>query len=92
MNTNTNMACHISIGVAGYEIFILFPLTPFFREAGNLVGNQVITTELYSQIVLHQEERQRLFRMGNVIIDGTSVYAKETCRLAYRIRLFRFYL
>ena len=31
LNTNTNMACHISIGVAGYEIFILSPFTTFFR-------------------------------------------------------------
>lgn len=92
MTTNTNMACHISIDVAGYEIFILSPFAPFLREAGSLVGNQVITTELYSQIVLHPEERQRPFRMGNVIIDGTPVYAKETCCLTYRIRLFRFYL
>lgn len=92
MNTNTNIVCHISIGVTGYEIFILFPFTPFFREAGSLVGNQVITTELYSQIVLHPEERQRSFRMGNVIIDGTPVYAEETCRLTHRIRLFRLYL
>lgn len=83
------MACHISIGVAGYEIFILSPFTPFFREAGSLVGNQVITTELYPQIVLHPEERQWPFRMGNVIIDGTSVYTKETCRFTHRIRLFR---
>lgn len=51
------MACYISIGVAGYEIFILSPFTPFFGEAGSLVGNQVITTELYSQIVLHPEKR-----------------------------------
>jgi hypothetical protein len=71
------MASYISIGVAGYEIFILSPFTPFFREAGSLVGNQVVTTELYSLIVLHPEERQRPFRLGNVIIDGTSVYAKE---------------
>lgn len=49
------MACYISIGVAGYEIFILSPFTPFLGEAGSLVGNQVITTELYSQIVLHPE-------------------------------------
>ena len=83
MTTNTNMACYISIGVAGYEIFILSPFTPFFREAGSLVGNQVITTELYSLVVLHPEERQRPFRMGNVIIDGTSVYAKETRRFAH---------
>ena len=86
------MACYISIGVAGYEIFILSPFTPFFREAGSLVGNQVITTELYSQIVLHPEEWQWPFRMGNVIIDGTPVYAEETCRLTHRIRLFRLYL
>lgn len=86
------MVCYISIGVADYEIFILSPLTPFFREAGILVGNQVVTTELYSQIVLHPEERQRPFRMGNVIIDGTPVYAEETRRIAYRIRLFRLYL
>ena len=86
------MACYISIGVAGYEIFILSTFTPFFREAGSLVGNQVVTTELYSLIVLHPEERQRPFRMGNVIIDGTSVYAKETRRFTHRIRLFRLYL
>ena len=109
MTTNTNMACYISIGVAGYEIFILSPFAPFLREAGSLVGNQVITTELYSQagslvgnqvittelyslVVLHPEERQRPFRMGNVIIDGTPVYAEETRRIAYRIRLFRLYL
>ena len=77
------MTCHISIDVAGYEIFILSPFTPFFREAGSLVGNQVVTTELYSQIVLHPEEPQRSFCMGNVIIDGTSVYAEETCCLAH---------
>ena len=77
------MTCHISIGVAGYEIFILSPFTPFFRESGSLVGNQVVTTELYSQIVLHPEEPQRSFRMGNVIIDGTPVYAKETRRFAH---------
>ncbi len=86
------MACYISIGVAGYEIFILSPFAPFLREAGSLVGNQVFTTELYSQIVLHPEERQLPFRMSNVIIDSTPVYAKETCRIAYRIRLFRLYL
>lgn len=79
------MACHISIGVTGYDFFILSPFTPFFREAGSLVGNQVITTELYPQIVLHPEERQRPFRMGNVIINGTPVYAEETSRIAYRI-------
>ena len=61
-----------------YEIFILSPFTSFFREAGSLVSNQVVTTELYSQIILHPEERQRPFRMGYVIIDGTPVYAKET--------------
>ena len=83
MNTNTNMACYISIGVAGYEIFTLSPFTPFFRESANLIGNQVVTTKLYSLIVLHPEERQRPFRMGNVIIDGTSVYAKETRRFAH---------
>ena len=77
------MTCYISIDVAGHEIFILLPFASFFREAGILVGNQVVTTELYSQIVLHPEERQRPFRMGNVIIDGTSVYAKETCCLAH---------
>ena len=82
------MACYISIGVAGYEIFILFPFTSFLRKSGSFVGNQVITTELYSQIVLHSEEWQRPFRMGNVIIDGTPVYTKETRRFAYRIRLF----
>ena len=87
MTTNTNMACYISIGVAGYEIFILSPFAPFLREAGSLVGNQVITTELYSLVVLHPEERQRPFRMGNV-----PVYAEETRRIAYRIRLFRLYL
>ena len=64
------MACHISIGVAGYDFFILSPFTPFFGEAGHLVGNQVVTTKLYSQIVLPPDERQRSFRMGNVIIDG----------------------
>ena len=85
MTTNTNMACHISIGVTGYEIFILSPFTSFLREAGSLVGNQVITTELYPQIVLHPEERQRPFRMSNVIIDGTPVYAEETRRIAHRI-------
>ena len=79
------MACYISIGVAGYEIFILSPFAPFLREAGSLVGNQVVTTELYSQIVLHPEKRQRSFRMGNVIIDGTPVYAKETRRFTHRI-------
>ena len=77
------MTCHISIGVAGYEIFILSPFAPFLREAGSLVGNQVVTTELYSLIVLHPKERQQPFRMGNVIIDGTSVYAKETRRFAH---------
>ena len=77
------MACLISIGVTGYDFFILSPFTPFFREAGSLIGNQVITTELYSQIVLHPEEWQWPFRMGNVIIDGTSVYAKETRRFAH---------
>ena len=77
------MACYISIGMAGYEIFILSPFTPFFREAGSLVSNQVVTTELYSQIVLHPEERQWPFRMGNVIIDGTPVYAEVTRRLAH---------
>lgn len=46
MNTNTNMACYISIDVAGYEIFILSPFAPFLREAGSLVSNQVVTTEL----------------------------------------------
>lgn len=71
------MACYISIGVAGYEIFILSPFAPFLREAGSLVGNQVITTKLYSLVVLHPEERQRPFRMGNVIIDGTPVYAEK---------------
>ena len=75
--------------MAGYEIFILFPFASFLREAGSLVGNQVVTTELYSQIVLHPEEWQRSFRMGNVIIYGTPVYAKETRRFTYRIRLFR---
>ena len=92
MTTNTNMACHISIGVAGYDFFILSPFAPFLREAGSLVGNQVVATELYFQIALHPEERQRPFRMGNVIIDGTPVYAEETRRIAYRIRLFRLYL
>lgn len=77
------MACHISIGVAGYEIFILSPFAPFLRKAGSLIGNQVITTELYSQIVLYPEERQRPFRMGYVIINGTPVYAKETRRFAH---------
>ena len=77
------MACYISIDVAGYEISILSPFTSFLREAGSLVGNQVVTTELYSQIVLHPEERQRPFRMGNVIIDGTSMYAEETRRFAH---------
>ena len=86
------MACHISIDVTGNEIFILSPFAPFLREAGSLVGNQVVTTELYPQIVLYPEERQRPFRMGNVIIDGTPVYAEETRRFAYRIRLFRLYL
>ena len=79
------MACHISIDVAGYEFFILSSFTPFLRETGSLVGNQVVTTELYSQIVLHPVERQRSFRMGNVVIDGTPVYAKETCRFTHRI-------
>ena len=79
------MVCYISIDMAGHEIFILSPFTPFLREAGSLVGNQVVTTELYSQIVLHPEERQRSFCMGNVIIDGTSVYAKETRRFTHRI-------
>ena len=83
MTTNTNMACYISIGVAGYEIFILSPFAPFLREAGSLVGNQVVTTELYSLIVLHPKERQQPFRIGNVTIDGTSVYAKETRRFAH---------
>ena len=86
------MACYISIDVAGYEIFILSPFAPFLREACSLVGNQVVTTKLYSQIVLHPEERQRPFRMCNVIIDGTPVYAKETRCFAYRIRQFRPYL
>ena len=85
MTTNTNMAYHISIGVTGYEIFILSPFAPFLREAGSLVGNQVITTELYSLVVLHPEERQRPFRMGNVIIDGTPVYTEETRRFTHRI-------
>ena len=79
------MACYISIGVAGYEMFILSPFTPFCGEAGSLVGNQVITTELYSQIVLHPEKRQRPFRMSNVIIDGTPMYAEVTRRFTYRI-------
>ena len=57
MNTNTNIVCYISIDVAGYGIFILSPFAPFFREASGLVGNQVVTTELYSHIVLHPEER-----------------------------------
>ena len=45
MTTNTNMACY-TIGVAGYEIFILSPFASFLREAGSLVSNQVVTTEL----------------------------------------------
>ena len=77
------MACYISIGVAGYEIFILSSFTPFFGEAGSLIGNQVITTELYSLIVLHPEKRQRPFRMGDVIIDSTPVYAEVTRRFAH---------
>ena len=52
-------------------------------NTGSLVGNQVVTTELYSLIVLHPKEWQQPFRMGNVIIDGTSVYAKETRRFAH---------
>ena len=59
------------------------PFTPFLGKAGSLIGNQVITTELYSLIVLHPEKRQRPFRMGDVIIDSTPVYAEVTRRFAH---------
>jgi len=63
-------------------------LAPSLRKPCRFVGNQVLSSEELVHAVRLSDERQRLFGMCDVGIDGASVDAEVTCSLTHRVCFF----
>ena len=68
-----------------------FPFAPSRRETGCFVGNQIGSTEGCLNFIWRPYEWQGLRGMIDIGIDGTAVNTEVSCRLTYRISLFRDY-
>lgn len=63
----------------------------FQRKTGCFVGNQIGSTKGCLDFIWRPYEWQGLRGMIDISIDGTAVNAEVSCRLTYRISLFRDY-
>jgi len=83
------MATYAMLPLQGKRLcFAALSLAPSLRKPSRLVGYQVRSSEVLVHAVGLSDERQGLFGMCDVGIDGAAVDAEVTGSLAHRVGFF----
>lgn len=70
----------------------ILPFSSFLWQTRCFVGNQIATVKLEFPGFRHFDERQRIVRVANIIIECTPMHTEVTCRPADVVGLLRHYL